>query len=74
MTEQITVSVDSNVAVRYRSASDQERRKLVLLVNLRLLDATQPGKSLRDVMREISRNAQRRGMEPETLQSILADE
>ena len=74
MTEQITVSVDSNVAERYRSASDEERRKLDLLVNLRLLDATQPGKSLRDVMREISRNAQRRGMTPEVLQSILADE
>lgn len=74
MTEQITVSVDSNVAERYRSSTDQERRRLDLLVNLRLLDATQPGKSLRDLMREISRNAQRRGMTPEILQSILADE
>ena len=74
MTEQITVSVDSNVAERYRSATDQERRRLDLLVNLRLLDATQPGKSLPDLMREISRNAQRRGMTPEILQSILADE
>ena len=74
MTEQITVSVDSIVAERYRSATDQERRRLDLLVNLRLLDATQPGNSLRDLMLEISRNAQRRGMTPETLQSILADE
>ena len=74
MTEQITVSVDSNVAERYHSASDEERRKLDLLVNLRLLDATQPGKSLRDVMCEISRNAQRRGMTPKVVQSILADE
>ena len=74
MTEQITVSVDSNVAERYRSASDQERRKIDLLVNLRLLDATQPGKSLHNVMREISRNAQRRGMTPENLRSILANE
>ena len=45
-----------------------------LLVNLRLRDATESGKSLRDTMLEISRNAQRRGLTPEILQSILADE
>ena len=36
MTEQITVSVDSDVANLYRSASVKDRRKLDLLVNLRL--------------------------------------
>ncbi len=35
MAEQITVSVDSDVANIYRPASDDERRKLDLLVNLR---------------------------------------
>ena len=74
MVEQITVSVDSDVAKLYRSASDKERRKLDLLVNLCLRDATESGKSLRDTMLEISRNAQRRGLTPEILQSILADE
>ncbi len=74
MAEQITVSVDPDVAERYRSASGEERRKLDLLINLRLRTATKSGKSLRDVMREISRNAQRRGLTPEILQSILADE
>lgn len=71
MAEQITVSVDPEVAKRYRSASDNERRKLDLLVSLRLLDATESGKSLRDTVREISRSAQRRGLTPEILQSIL---
>ena len=74
MAEQITVSVDSEVARLYRSASDHDRRKLDLLVNLRLRDATESGKSLRDTMLEISRNAQRRGLTPDILQSILADE
>ena len=74
MPEQITVSVDPDVAKLYRSASDNERRKLDLLVNLRLRDATESGKSLRDTMLEVSRNAQRRGLTPEILQSILADE
>ena len=74
MAERITVSVDPDVAKLYRSASDNERRKLDLLVNLCLRDATESGKSLRDTMLEVSRNAQRRGLTPEILQSILADE
>ncbi len=74
MTEQITVSVDSDVANRYRSASNQERRKLDLLINLRLRDVTDSGKSLRDTMLEISRNTQQRGLTPEILQSILDEE
>ena len=71
MAEQITVSVDPEVAKRYRSASDNERRKLDLLVSLRLLDATESGKSLRETVQEISRSAQRRGLTPEILQAIL---
>jgi len=74
MTEQITVSVDSDVANIYRSASDSERRKLDLLVSLRLRDVTESKKSLRETMQEISRNAQRRGLTPEILQSILNEE
>lgn len=74
MVDQITVSVDSDVANRYRSASDHDRRKLDLLVNLRLRDATESGKSLRESILEISRKAQRRGLTPEILQSILEKE
>lgn len=74
MTEQITVSVDSDVANRYRSASNKERRKLDLLINLRLRDVTESEKSLRDTMLEISRNAQQRGLTSEILQSILDEE
>lgn len=71
MEERITVSVDSDVAKAYRSASDSDRRKLDLLINLRLRDVIKPGKSLREIMSEISRNAQCRGLTPEILQSIL---
>ena len=74
MAERITVSVDSDVASIYRSASDEERRKLDLLINLRLRDATESRKSLRDIMSEVSRNSQRRGLTQEMLQSILDDE
>jgi len=71
MPDQITVSVDPDVAKAYRLASDDQRRKLDLLVNLRLRDATQSKSSLKDVMAEISRSAQQRGLTPEILQSIL---
>ena len=74
MEDRITVSVDSDVARAYRSASDSERRKLDLLINLHLRDVTESGKSLRKTMSEISRKAQRRGLTPEILQSILDEE
>ena len=74
MAEHITVSVDSDVAQFYRSASDNERRKLDLLVNLRLRDATESRNSLRDIMLRVSHNAQWRGLTPEILQSILDEE
>lgn len=69
--DQITVSVDSEVANAYRAASDEERRKLDLLINLRLRDATRSKASLAEVMRDISSSAAQRGLTPETLQSML---
>jgi len=71
MADQITICVDSEVAAAYRGASEDERRKLDLLVNLRLRDATKSKTSLEKVMREISRNAQQRGLTPEILRSLL---
>lgn len=69
--EAITIQVDSEAAQAYKSVSDEERRKLDLLLNLRLRDAIRPGASLQDIMDEMSRNAQQRGLTPEILQSIL---
>ena len=74
MTDQITVSVDPEVANAYRLASDGDRRKLDFLINLRLRDATQSKVSLKDIMLEISHNAQQRGLTPEILESILDEQ
>ena len=71
MSDQITVSVDSDVANAYRLASDNDRRKLDLLVNLRLRDATRSKASLKEVMLDVSQNAQQRGLTPEILQNML---
>lgn len=69
--EPITIQVDPAAALAYRSVSELERRKLDLLLSLRLREVTQPGASLEEVMNEISRNAQERGLTPEILQTIL---
>jgi len=69
--DEITVSVDPDVAKAYQSASDKERKKLDLLVNLRLRDATRSKASLMEIMREISQRAQERGLTPEALRSFL---
>ena len=74
MTDQITVSVDTDVAELYRASSAGERRKLDLLVSLRLRDVAESRRPLEDIVREISRNARRRGLTEEILQSLLAEE
>jgi hypothetical protein len=70
-TEEITIRVDSEAARSYRAASEQERRKLDLLLSLRLLDVLRPSRPLKEVMQDISRKAQERGLTPEILESIL---
>jgi hypothetical protein len=73
-TDQITVSVDADVAQAYRAVSAEDRRKLDWLINLRLREATQSRRSLKVIMSEISREAQQRGLTPEILQSILDEQ
>ena len=74
MKEQITISIDADLAEIYRSASESERRKLDLLLNLRLRNAMETKRPIQEVMDEISRKAQQRGLTPEILQSILDEE
>jgi hypothetical protein len=69
--EPITIQVDSEAARAYRTMSAEERRKLDLLLELRLMDALRPGASLEQIMDEMSRKAQERGLTPEILQEIL---
>jgi len=71
LTEEITIHVDPAAAEVYRSASEQERRKLDLLLNLRLREVVRANGSLQELMHEISRKAQERGLTPEIMESIL---
>jgi len=72
-TEQITIEVDPRAAEAFRSASDDERRKLEVLLSLRILEATSSSASLEEVISEVSRNAQQRGLTPPILDSILSE-
>ena len=70
-TEEITIRVDPQAAQAYRTATDQERRKLDLLMSLRLHDALHSSGSLKDAIHDLSREAQEKGLTPEILESIL---
>lgn len=72
--ENIRIRVDPEAARVYRSAPTSERGKLDLLLSLRLRETAQRPESLEEVVREISRNAQARGLTEETLRDLLQDE
>ena len=73
-TKAITIRVNAEVARIFESASEEQRRKLEALLSLKLGDATRSKPPLEEVMSEISRNAQTRGLTPEILASILNEE
>jgi hypothetical protein len=73
-TEEITIHVNPEAAQAYRAASEQDRRRLDILMSLRLQDALRPSGSLTDLMREISRSARERGLTPEILEAILHEQ
>ena len=73
-TEEITIHVDLAAAQACRAASEQDRKKFDILLSLRLQDTLHLGGSLKDVVREVSRKAQERGLTPEILASILYEQ
>ena len=74
-TEPITVNVDPEAARIFRNASPEQRRKLELLISLQLRSSSQqPTRSLTEVMDEIGRKGQERGLTPEILEDLLRDE
>lgn len=73
-TRAITIRVNAEVARIFEAASEEQRRKLEALLSLKLGDATRIKRPLEEVMSEISRNAQARGLTPEIVDSILNEE
>lgn len=67
---EITIRVSPDAADLYESASEQERLKLNVLLSLKLGEARRKKRPLEEIMSEMSRNAQSRGLTPEILDSI----
>lgn len=70
-TQEITIRVDPTAAAVYLSASEQERRKLDALLSLRLTETALGTRSLKEIIRDASREAQEKGLTPEILEEIL---
>ena len=74
-TTPITIEVDIEAAKIYAAATPEEQWKMQVLLSLRLRDLTiKPRRSLREVMDDMSREAQANGLTPEILESILRGE
>lgn len=68
----ITISVPEEAARAFESASQEQRKKIEILLGLRLQELVHPSKdSLLKLMEEIGREAQRNGLTPEALEAIL---
>lgn len=71
----ISLEVDAETARAFAEASADDRRKLQLLLSLRLRELTaRPARPLKDVMDDIGRHAEARGLTPDILESLLRDE
>ena len=74
-TASITIEVDDAAARAFAAASLVERKKLQLLLSLRLVELTSsPGRTLQEVMDDMGREAEARGLTPEILDTLLRDE
>jgi hypothetical protein len=68
----ITIPVDPDLAERFNQAPVDVQEKIAQALNLRLREVVEgEEETLEQVMRQISRNAQARGLTPEILAEIL---
>ena len=70
-TQEITIRVSQQAASLYEAASEEERRKLGMLLSLKLGEVQRGKKRLEEIMSEISQKAKARGLMPEILESHL---
>ena len=70
-TKTITIRVSPEAASAYEAATAEQRRKLDALLSLKLTEVARSARPLEEIISEISRKAQARGLTPEMLESIL---
>lgn len=68
----IAIPVDDEAARAYGNASQEQQRKIQLLLKLRLRDLTMPpGRPLAEVMNDVGARAKKRGLTRKALASLL---
>ncbi len=72
--ETITIPLDTETARIYNGASEEDQRKIQLLMKLFLRDFVGLARSLNEIMDEIGQKAEERGLTPEILEQLLKDE
>lgn len=74
-TATIALEVDADTARAFSAATEEERRKLQLLLGLRLRELTaRPVRPLKEVKDDIGQHAEACGLTPEILESLLHDD
>jgi len=71
MMSTINIPVDANTAKLYAEASEDMQAKLQFLLSLWLREYLFSTRSLPEIMDEIGRKAEQRGLTPEILESLL---
>ena len=70
-TKTITIRVNAEAARIFEAAPAEHRCKLEALLSLKLSEMTRDKRTLEEIMSEIARNAQKRGLTPEILAALL---
>lgn len=70
----VTIPLDTETARRYNDASEEEQDRIQFLMKLFLKDLILSARPLDEIMDEASDEADRNGLTPEILESILNDE
>jgi len=69
--EEITLRVTPEAARKFRDLTREEQLRLETMVSLQLLGKLRPQRPLDDVIADICRAAQERGLTPELLEEIF---
>jgi hypothetical protein len=73
-TQEIKIRVSPQAANMYQSASEEERSKLDLVLSLKLSEIGSSSRSIKEIMREASKEAQAQGLTEEVLREILNEQ
>jgi hypothetical protein len=72
--ETIEIQVEPDAARAYAEASEDQRRKLDLLLSIRIQEATRTDAELETIMSDIAQRARERGLTEEKLVKLLEDD